>query len=674
MNKGKLSAKDILDRLNLIDRESNVELAVNMINSLCQEIGYPEMVATIKLGVVQFEGGIDQEEALGKIVGFAEDKVDDIDYLYSHAELSDLPYMKDENRKINRMMATNNVRARMNIIASLSDDETKAQLLKREIENTEFANACADVVISSFKSDAYKEKFLQSESEKDYRKRIIMTFSDDSLKRKYLEEFNNPKDNLKMYEIVASLKSDEEKLEWMKSNNVYPRTVVTGLKSDDIKLQILNMLSNRDRAYVIASMQDQRKKVAILDRLIESKKIDEFGEDNIVTIIEGINSDDTKLHYLQYLKSPENRKKVIIELIDVSNEAIVNTFYDIGRKYIDMARMSNEPDFKMPVKAEYSKIGISPDITYGIEIEADGEYAWILKSFPKILRRWDTKAEYSVSDGMGIEVTSPILHDCEKDVNEIYQVNEMLSSLYMHTTSQCGGHIHIGSDYLTTIQSYMRLIELWTNSEEILYRICNKPGQDERNSAFIKEAKPLGDITRLYKDGISLEDFKEVLRKSGSFDRRHTLNFANLRDRKNTLEFRIANGTLDASTWIENVRLVGRFVQVSETLGKIDNKSPEERSAEEAKLAFKANAVRNSINSDEKFKNLMELLFPEERYRLAYERRYEQNQDVSGFEKWDTTSFSNLYRGMDWRMKQTNQQGMKQSERQDGKNNEQLEL
>ena len=110
------------------------------------------------------------------------------------------------------------------------------------------------------------------------------------------------------------------------------------------------------------------------------------------------------------------------------------------------------------------------------------------------------------------------------------------------------------------------------------------------------------------------------------------------------------------------------------TLGKIDNKSPEERSAEEAKLAFKANAVRNSINSDEKFKNLMELLFPEERYRLAYERRYEQNQDVSGFEKWDTTSFSNLYRGMDWRMKQTNQQGMKQSERQDVKNNDQLEL
>ena len=421
-------------------------------------------------------------------------------------------------------------------------------------------------------------------------------------------------------------------------------------------------------------MQDQRKKVGILDRLIESKKIDEFGEDNVVTIIEGISSDDIKLHYLQYLRSPENRKKVIIELRDVSNDAIVNTFYDIGRKYIDMARKSNEPDFKMPVKAEYSKIGISQDITYGIEIEADGEYAWILKSFPKILRRWDTKAEYSVSDGMGIEVTSPILHDCEKDVNEIYQVNEMLSSLYMHTTSQCGGHIHIGSDYLTTIQSYMRLIELWTNSEEILYRICNKPGQDERNSAFIKEAKPLGDITRLYKERISLEDFREVLRKSGSFDRRHTLNFANLRDRKNTLEFRIANGTLDASTWIENIRLVGRFVQVSETLGKIDNKSPEERSAEEAKLAFKANAVRNSINNDEKFKNLMELLFPEERYRLAYERRYEQNQDVSGFEKWDTTSFSNLYRGMDWRMKQINQQGMKKSEGQDVKSNEQLEL
>ena len=74
-----------------------------------------------------------------------------------------------------------------------------------------------------------------------------MTFSHDSLKKKYLEEFNNPKDQLKMYEIVASFKSDEEKLKWMKSNKVYPRTVATSLKSDEIKYGNVGNIGRRTR-------------------------------------------------------------------------------------------------------------------------------------------------------------------------------------------------------------------------------------------------------------------------------------------------------------------------------------------------------------------------------------------------------------------------------------------
>ena len=53
----------------------------------------------------------------------------------------------------------------------------------------------------------------------------------------------------------------------------------------------------------------------------------------------------------------------------------------------------------------------------------------------------------------------------------------MLKKVEQYTNSSCGGHIHIGADYLTSVQAFNNLKELWTNNEKIFYIISNKEGE-----------------------------------------------------------------------------------------------------------------------------------------------------------------------------------------------------
>ena len=43
----------------------------------------------------------------------------------------------------------------------------------------------------------------------------------------------------------------------------------------------------------------------------------------------------------------------------------------------------------------------------------------------------------------------------------------------------------------------------------------------------------------------------------------------NVRDEKNTIEFRLANGTINPEMWIENANLFGGMVAISEELARI---------------------------------------------------------------------------------------------------------
>ena len=83
----------------------------------------------------------------------------------------------------------------------------------------------------------------------------------------------------------------------------------------------------------------------------------------------------------------------------------------------------------------------------------------------------------------GVEAISPILTDCKEDIEDVYMMCEMLKD--QEISEKCGGHIHIGSDYLTSKEAYANLYEIWGNTENIMYLISNEAGKAPRRGVRI---------------------------------------------------------------------------------------------------------------------------------------------------------------------------------------------
>ena len=126
----------------------------------------------------------------------------------------------------------------------------------------------------------------------------------------------------------------------------------------------------------------------------------------------------------------------------------------------------------------------------------------------------------------------------------------------------------------------------------------------------------------------TIEDVKKLAKdvQNGTGD--YGINFNNLGNEKNTIEFRIPNGTIDAKTWIENINLFGGIVKASEDLAIIQNKQPEDRTDEEiTKLKLFEKLNKDEISDSERLEILLQIVIPSED-RDIYRRRHRINSKL----------------------------------------------
>lgn len=126
-----------------------------------------------------------------------------------------------------------------------------------------------------------------------------------------------------------------------------------------------------------------------------------------------------------------------------------------------------------------------------------------------------------------------------------------------------------------------------------------------------------------------LDEFIKQLQnvQENEFGRTAGLNLLNINNGKNTIEFRVANGSLNPDTWIENAKLFGRIVQMSEMLAQIEKKPSTELSEDDKRLINLMEDLKNGDSENEKLETLLQLLFTEEE-RNAYRERYEVNSKL----------------------------------------------
>ena len=288
-----------------------------------------------------------------------------------------------------------------------------------------------------------------------------------------------------------------------------------------------------------------------------------------------------------------------------------------------------------------NKIKLPPEITIGIEIESEGKNSGLIRLIMDSMNfkwrkfkdnlsydKWNAVADESINEG--VEIVTPILtSERSNSSNDIGKICNALKEFGQTVSDNCGGHIHIGANYLSTKQSWINLLEIWGNAERILYLISNESCSLPRIGIQTNAKAYSGVLEEILNNEMitlnSKEDVINLAKKVQNDDRYFSINFLNANCYKNTIEFRMPNGTLSSDAWIENINLFGGIIKAAEEIAKIQAKSEGERTElERITLEYFEKLRNNEMSDSEKLNCLLSITIPEEDKKI-YIDRYETN-------------------------------------------------
>ncbi len=205
------------------------------------------------------------------------------------------------------------------------------------------------------------------------------------------------------------------------------------------------------------------------------------------------------------------------------------------------------------------KLGFDNSITFGLEIEC--EHASKEKIKNEINNEWKVKYDGSLSNG--VEINSPILKDRISTWQNLKKVCEITKE-HAKIGLNSGGHIHIGKQILgTKYESWLHFFKLWSTYENVIYRFCYGDFLTYRES-MLNYANPISNV--LWKEYLNNKNgdknYKEIL-KNVIDSRYQAVNFQNIDNIKNTIEFRCPNSTFEPVIWQNNVNLLVNILKYS---------------------------------------------------------------------------------------------------------------
>lgn len=276
-----------------------------------------------------------------------------------------------------------------------------------------------------------------------------------------------------------------------KLKNLTPKEIISKIESGELRL------GYRDIDEIALGFEKDEDKIAILKHTLGKIKIIRTlkNEESILKALKELKSDEEKVKATKFIKDESNKIKAIETLEDKSKA------FDIK---VSLSREGFKKFFLKDVEQTYDKIGIDKDITFGLEIESIGEKSediltigknngikidpkkdiecgtMLIRKNDDKQRSWISMPDGSLVMGAGLEMVSPILTDNEIDIEDIYMVCNMLQECGQEIGNCCGGHVHIGSDYLTTKESYVNFLEIYGNTERILFILSNEKGSIPR--------------------------------------------------------------------------------------------------------------------------------------------------------------------------------------------------
>lgn len=373
------------------------------------------------------------------------------------------------------------------------------------------------------------------------------------------------------------------------------------LNSSNIAYLIINTLNNKSKSKYIVDREKYNIDSSDLINILWTSNSDRFIKNNINNAIKkGLLKED--LYYINILSD-----------INFDNDT---TICDINNwhKYIPS------------------------NMTFGIEIETNGIYADKIKKIELNSRVWNIDYDDTVQENVSCEkcreIVSPVLKlHSKKEIMELKSILNMLNRIGQSVNSSCGGHIHIGFNYIDNAQTLINLIELWSNMEYIFFTITNINGTIPRG---IEYASP---ISKKLERAIKKKEIKfsnkqnfDEIKKQIKFIqgiKGRSINFLNIdKENKNTIEFRCPNGTINYNMWIENIALFGNLIYVSKYISDILNNNSSISRKRKDEILNIYNRIINSKNQKEKLELFMGLTLFDDNIKSIYLNRFKTNDKL----------------------------------------------
>lgn len=325
----------------------------------------------------------------------------------------------------------------------------------------------------------------------------------------------------------------------------------------------------------------------------------------------------------------------------------------------------------MKYKEKYEKLNLPDYMQFGIEIEANnvktknglysGESAKFIKS-----KNWHMATKYEerlVGEG-GAELVSPILKDSENTWKDISEICDKIKEFprkgkEVKADEKCGLHIHFDAECLREDKKSMRNFKhIYAEAEEIIYKMCNAENNPLRKGAINKNFHGISAVSAIWRKGMAVPTGKKILKKieEGKLkvsykkfgklrtavsklkidERRYSgLNLTNVGNmKKNTVEFRMANGTLNPEIIKQNVFLYASIIDISIKL----TKEPEKYEKSLKKF------LRHDVTEKEKAESFLDLIMEKDEDKKIYLNRWESVKDATVYSKNSKKGFATTFK------------------------------
>ena len=208
-----------------------------------------------------------------------------------------------------------------------------------------------------------------------------------------------------------------------------------------------------------------------------------------------------------------------------------------------------------------TNLSLPSDVTFGVEIEYKGVDKSNLDDIIYNYPSFKSVEERNIEVG-GELVSIPLKDDYKNwyDIKEILGILDSFEGIEKDTGT--GAHVHISANTIGNYDNFLKFLLLYSIYEGIIYRFAYMNRCNPRET-LISCAVPFSiELSQDYPSFLEELSCREIRKK---YDRFHGINLTNLKSLdkykdKNTIEFRMANGTFDPVLWQNIINFYSKFL------------------------------------------------------------------------------------------------------------------